>query len=133
MPSAKPENLGVIDGKLTACPESPNCISTEAGDASHRIPRIGFTGTAADARERLMHVVGQMPRTTLVTENENYLHFECRSLLFRFIDDLEFLIDSDTRTIQVRSASRVGYSDLGVNRSRVNQVRNAFESSDRRE
>ena len=75
MPSATPENLGVIDGKLTACPESPNCISTEAGDASHRIPRIGFTGTAADARERLMHVVGQMPRTTLVTENENYLHW----------------------------------------------------------
>ena len=73
--------------------------------------------------------MSQMPRTTLVTENQNYLHFECRSRLFRFVDDLEFLIDPDARVIQVRSASRVGYSDLGVNRARVNQVRVAFESN----
>ena len=130
MPSATPENLGVIDGKLTSCPASPNCVSTEASDASHLIPRIRYTGTVEDARARLMHVVGQLPRTTLVAENENYLHFECRSLLFRFVDDLEFLIDSDNQLIQIRSASRVGYSDLGVNRARVNQVRNAFDSTD---
>ena len=128
MPSAIPENLGVIEGKLRECPDSPNCVSTEATDASHLIPRIEFTGTAADARARLIRVVKEMPRTKLVTEKENYLHFECRSRLFSFVDDLEFFIDSDTRMIQVRSASRIGYSDLGVNRARVNQVRDAFDS-----
>ena len=129
MPSRKPENLGVVDGRLRGCPDSPNCVSTAANDESHHTPGFAFTGSVADALNRLVHVMSQMPRTTLVTENQNYLHFECRSRLFRFVDDLEFLIDPDARVIQVRSASRVGYSDLGVNRARVNQVRVAFESN----
>ena len=129
MPSSRPENLGVVEGKLRGCPDSPNCVSTEAVDESHHVPGIAFSGSVADAHNRLVRIMSQMPRTTLVTENENYLHFECRSRLFRFVDDLEFLIDPDTRVIQVRSASRVGYSDLGVNRARVNQVRDAFEST----
>ena len=129
MPSQKPENLGVVDGKLRGCPDSPNCVSTAAVDGSHHTPCFAFTGSVADARNRLVQIMSQMPRTTLVTENQNYLHFECRSRLFRFVDDLEFLIDADAGVIQVRSASRVGYSDLGVNRARVNQVRAAFESN----
>ena len=129
MPSSRSEKLGVVEGKLRGCPDSPNCVSTEAVDESHHVPGIAFSGLVADAHNRLVRIMSQIPRTTLVTENENYLHFECRSRLFRFVDDLEFLIDSDTRVIQVRSASRVGYSDLGVNRARVNQVRDAFEST----
>ena len=105
------------------------CVSTAAVDVSHHAPGIAFTGSVADARNRLVQIMSQIPRTMLVTEDQNYLHFECRSRLFRFVDDLEFLIDPDARVIQVRSASRVGYSDLGVNRARVNQVRDAFESN----
>ncbi len=129
MPSSRPENLGVVKGNLRGCPDSPNCVSTAAVDVSHHAPGIAFTGSVADARNRLFQIMSQMPRTTLVTEDQNYLHFECRSRLFRFVDDLEFLIDPDARVIQVRSASRVGYSDLGVNRARVNQVRTAFDSN----
>ena len=126
MPPPKPSHLGVIDGKLGGCPSSPNCVSSEANDAAHRVVPIEFTGPMADAREQLIHIVGQLPRTRLVTEKENYLHFECRSRLFQFVDDLEFFIDPQAKTIQIRSASRVGYSDLGVNRKRVEKIRHTF-------
>ena len=127
MPPPKPSHLGVIDGKLGGCPSSPNCVSSEANDAAHRVVPIEFTGPMADAREQLIHIVGQLPRTRLVTEQENYLHFECRSKIFRFIDDLEFYIDAKSKNIQMRSASRIGYSDLGVNRDRVNKITEAFQ------
>jgi uncharacterized protein (DUF1499 family) len=127
MPPPKPSHLGLTDGKLGGCPSSPNCVSSESSDAAHRVVPIAFTGPVADAREQLIHIVGQLPRTRLVTEQENYLHFECRSKIFRFIDDLEFYIDAKTKSIQMRSASRIGYSDLGVNRDRVNKITEAFQ------
>ena len=70
----------------------------------------------------------QEPRITIVREEEGYMHAEARSLLFRFVDDVEFLLDADNRLIHVRSASRTGYSDLGVNRRRVERIRTAFEN-----
>ena len=127
MPPPKPSHLGVIDGKLGECPSSPNCVSSESSDAAHRVVPIEFTGPVADAREQLIHIVGQLPRTRLVAEQENYLHFECRSKIFRFIDDLEFYLDAKSKSIQMRSASRIGYSDLGVNRDRANKIREAFQ------
>ncbi len=127
MPPSKPGNLGLTDGKLGGCPSSPNCVSSEANDAAHRVASIEFTGSIADAKEQLVHIVGQLPRTSLVTERENYLHFECRSKIFRFIDDLEFYLDAKSKSIQMRSASRIGYSDLGVNRDRANKIRKAFQ------
>ena len=99
MPPPKPSHLGVIDGKLRECPSSPNCVSSESSDAAHRVVPIEFTGPVADAREQLIHIVGQLPRTRLVAEQENYLHFECRSKIFRFIDDLEFYIDVKSKSI----------------------------------
>ncbi|MDG2407972.1 MAG: DUF1499 domain-containing protein [Pirellulales bacterium] len=127
MPPSKPGNLGLTDGKLGGCPSSPNCVSSESNDAAHRVAPIEFTGSLADAKEQLIHIVDQLPRTRLVTEQENYLHFECRSKIFRFIDDLEFYIDAKSKSIQMRSASRIGYSDLGVNRDRVNKITEAFQ------
>ena len=127
MPPSKPGNLGLTDGKLGGCPSSPNCVSSEANDAAHRVASIEFTGSIADAKEQLVHIVGQLPRISLVTERENYLHFECRSKIFRFIDDLEFYLDAKSKSIQMRSASRIGYSDLGVNRDRANKIREAFQ------
>ena len=127
----RPDNLGVKDGKLATCPASPNCVSTQTdnADAGHRIEPIRFTGPAADARTRLKAAIAALPRATIVTETDDYLHVECTSLLFRFVDDVEFWIDERNEVIHFRSASRVGHGDLGVNRARMEAIRTVFEGT----
>ena len=83
-------------------------------------------GSAADAMARLKRVLAAMPRVRVVTETETYLHAESTSLVFRFVDDVEFLIDPEARVVHFRSASRAGRADLGVNRARMEAVRRAF-------
>jgi len=129
----RPEGLGVRDGRLAECPSSPNCVSTQATDAQHRAEPIPFEGLPAEAMERLTRVVDSMPRTTIITAGDTYLHVEFRSLLFRFIDDVEFLIDPAAGVIHFRSASRAGYSDLGVNRRRMESIRAVFSESESEE
>ena len=76
----------------------------------------------------LIEAVSGMKRARIVAAEERYIHAEFTSALFRFVDDVEFLLDSETKTIHVRSASRVGYSDLGVNRRRVEEIRSRFDT-----
>lgn len=87
---------------------------------------LPFQGPPAEAMTRLKKIVQGMPRTRIVTANENYLHAEFVSALFRFVDDVEFLIDPEAGVIHFRSASRVGYSDLGANRRRMEEIQHAF-------
>ena len=124
--SRKPTNLGVVDGRLADCPSSPNCVATQAGDADHRMEPIPFTGSSDEAMQRIKDLIAEMPRTKLVTVEDSYLHAEFRSALFRFVDDVEFLIDPEEQIVHFRSASRVGHSDLGVNRRRMEWIRKAF-------
>jgi uncharacterized protein (DUF1499 family) len=108
---------------LGSCPSSPNCVSTQAQDEGHAITPFRYRKSRAEAKEALKEIIRSLPRMQLVEENEAYLHYEATSLLFRFIDDVEFLFDDDSKTIHFRSASRTGYGDLGVNRKRMEQVR----------
>ena len=124
----RPANLGVKSGKLAPCPTSPNCVSTQAVDAEHRIDVIPFTGSRVDALARLKRAIATLPRAASVTETADYLHVECTSLIFRFVDDVEFWIDETNHVIHFRSASRVGRGDLGVNRRRMEAIREAFET-----
>jgi uncharacterized protein (DUF1499 family) len=124
--SRRPSNLGVVDGHLGACPDSPNCISTEANDREHRMEPLSFRGSAREAVEKIKAVIASLPRTRIVDESENYLHVEFTSALFRFVDDVEFLINEPAATIHFRSASRVGHGDLGANRRRMEQIAAAF-------
>jgi uncharacterized protein (DUF1499 family) len=112
---------------LGSCPSSPNCVSTQAQDEGHAIEPIRYRKSRAEAKEALKEVIRSMPRTKLVEEDETYLHYEATSLLLRFVDDVEFLLDDETKTIHFRSASRTGYGDLGVNRKRMEQVRSLVE------
>src|SRR5262245_39449813 len=89
----RPDNLGVVAGRLAPCPASPNCGSTQADDPGHRLEPIPFRGSSAEALGRIKAVVASRPRTKIVTETDNYLHAEFTSALFRFVDDVEFLID----------------------------------------
>jgi uncharacterized protein (DUF1499 family) len=125
--SRRPSNLGVVDGRLAPCPDSPNCVSTQAHDAAHRMEPISYSGSAEDALARIKAIVASRPRAKIVTEKENYLHVEFTSALFRFVDDVEFLIDETNRRVHFRSASRAGYGDLGVNRKRMQAFAEEFQ------
>lgn len=110
-------------GQLQPCPDSPNCIASYEETALGRLEPLRFTDSPEEAMKRLEQLVLEMPRTRIVTLQPGYLHAEYRSWLFRFVDDVEFLIDAESRTIHFRSASRLGYSDLGANRQRMERVR----------
>jgi uncharacterized protein (DUF1499 family) len=108
------------------CPDRPNCVSSLATDTRHFIEPLHFTDEPGKAWARLKAVLQQQPRTRIVAEQGDYLRAECRSLVFRFVDDVEFVMQPQQQQIQVRSASRTGYSDLGVNRRRVERLREQF-------
>ena len=108
---------------LPPCPSSPNCVSTQAADEGHAIAPFRYRKSRAEAKEALKDIVRTMPRIKLVEEDESYLRYEFTSLLLRFVDDVEFLLDDETKTVHFRSASRTGYGDLGVNRKRMEEIR----------
>jgi len=120
-------SLGVRDGRLVACPASPNCVSSQAGDERHRIAPLAYTGAADLAFGKLKELLRRRSDTRIVEEREGYLRVEFHTLLF--VDDSEFLLDRKGSAIQVRSASRLGYSDLGKNRSRMEEIRREFGKS----
>jgi len=112
-----PQNIGVRDGKLTACPESPNCVSSYESSEEHAI-------AALDANlNQIQQILLAMDGANIVEQSSNYLYAEFTSSLMGYVDDVEFLYDATSNTIQVRSASRVGYSDMGANRNRIEAIR----------
>ncbi|GAG14577.1 unnamed protein product [marine sediment metagenome] len=121
-----PTDLGVRDSRLAPCPASPNCVASDADDTEHAIAPLVFDGNADDAWRAAREATAALPRTQIVDEAPGYLRAESRSALFGFVDDLELQLRTDEGTIAVRSASRVGYSDLGVNRGRVEALRSLF-------
>ncbi|MGI0494735.1 DUF1499 domain-containing protein [Alkalinema pantanalense CENA528] len=123
----RPNNLGVQAGQLAACPSSPNCVSSQSRDGSHQIEPIRPSGSIDQAFAALKQVVQSQPRTTVVSASDDYLYAEFSSRLMGFVDDVEFYVDRDAGVIQVRSASRLGESDLGVNRDRIETLRQALQ------
>jgi uncharacterized protein (DUF1499 family) len=119
----RPDTLGVKDGKLAACPGTPNCVSSQASDTEHRVEAIAFTSSASEAFAKLKSLVQGMERAAVINEGSNYLYAEFTSGLMGFVDDVEFYVDDSAKVIHVRSASRLGQSDLGVNRKRVEEIR----------
>ncbi|MCW5797831.1 MAG: hypothetical protein LZF60_160035 [Nitrospira sp.] len=112
---------------LAPCPSSPNCVSTQATDQSRQIAPYRYQQSLAVAKDTLKTIVNRLPRTRLVEEIDGYLHYEFTSFLLRFVDDVEFVFEEATKTIHFRSASRTGYSDLGVNRRRMEEIRALVE------
>jgi uncharacterized protein (DUF1499 family) len=119
--------LGVNDGHLTACPASPNCVVSQDGDAKHSIDAIAYHVDREKARETLLKVLSVVPRTEVVEKTDNYIHALSKSRIFQFVDDVEFYFPADESVIHVRSAARLGDSDFGVNRTRVEQIRLALK------
>jgi uncharacterized protein (DUF1499 family) len=121
----RPDYLGVTDGKLARPKRTPNCVSSQAepSDAEHYIAPIAFRGTAAEAMAAARGAVGSMERATVVREAPGYLYAEFRSRLLGYVDDVELAFDEKAGVLHVRSASRLGRRDFGVNRRRVEALR----------
>lgn len=109
--------------RLAPCPASPNCVSSHAARARQRVAPIGYPGSRERARAELLAALRALPRTEVVHNEPDYVHATQRSRWLGFADDLEFELPGHERLIHVRSASRTGYYDFGVNRSRVDRLR----------
>ena len=125
----RPSNLGISEGILAACPSSPNCISSDATDKPHQIEPFQIESGRADIWQIVQEAVLQLPRTKIVKTSSEYIYAECRSAVFGFVDDLELHYRPAENLIAVRSASRLGHSDFGANRRRIELLRASFSNS----
>jgi uncharacterized protein (DUF1499 family) len=123
--ASNPPKAQLVDGRLRACPNSPNCVSSEGDGTSSRIEPLTFQGPPEKAWGNLKETIREMGGK-IEEEHAGYLWATFTTRLFRFVDDVEFRMVSIDGIIHVRSGSRVGYSDLGVNRRRVEKLRTIF-------
>ena len=119
----RPTHLGVEASRLAPCPSSPNCVSSDAADSTHSVAAFALAIPSRKAWLAARGSVESLPRTKIISETSDYLHAECTSAFFGFVDDLELHLRVAEGVIAVRSASRLGYSDLGVNRRRIEDLR----------
>ena len=118
--------VGLEAGHLAPCPATNNCVVSQNADAKHTIAPITYHGDRDTALKTLLKVLTVVPRTEVVEQTDNYIHALSKSRIFKFTDDVEFYLPADESVIHIRSASRVGESDLGVNRRRMEQIRLAL-------
>jgi uncharacterized protein (DUF1499 family) len=111
---------------LAPCSDSPNCVSTQSRDAGRAMPPLPYLKSAEESMERLVAIVREMKRVAIVSATSSYLHVEFRSAFFRFVDDVQFVLDDSARVIHFRSASRTGYYDFGVNRRRMQEMSDLY-------
>jgi len=124
----RPNNLGIQAGQLANCPDSPNCVSSQSTDAVHQIAPLVYEDSATEAFERLKMIIQNLDNAKIIREEQDYLYAEFTSAIMGFVDDVEFNLSEADQIINVRSASRLGESDLGVNRNRVETIRAVFQS-----
>jgi uncharacterized protein (DUF1499 family) len=115
--------IPTAEKQLPACPDSPNCVSSQAKDASHYIAPFKIIGEVDQAWSTLKTALLSQSRTVITHETDNTLHAQATSLVFRFVDDIDVMLDANTQLIHIRSASRIGYGDFGVNRKRIDMLR----------
>ena len=126
--SSNQVSTGLVDNRFAACPDSPNCVSSDATDEAHRVEPFRLTALPKTAWHGLQNVVAAQARIKLVEVTESYLHIEVRSAVMQFVDDTEFNLRATESIIAVRSAARTGYSDCGVNRDRIEDIRKALQA-----
>ncbi len=108
------------------CSSSPNCVSSEDERDSHKMERIPFKGAAESAMEKIVETLKSFDNAKVVHRRDNYVRAEFKSAIFKFVDDVELLVNPDKNEIKFRSASRTGYYDFGVNRRRMEEFKERF-------
>ena len=124
---SRPEKLGLNNKSFAPCPGSPNCVLSQKSDSKHRIQPLSYAGPLEAAKERLNQVIKSHGNAWIISQNRNYWHVEFTSRWMSFVDDVEFYFTESEELIHVRSSSRLGYYDFGVNRKRVEKIRFQFE------
>lgn len=122
------ENPHLVNGKLRPCPGTPNCVSSETADPTQKVDPFTFSGSAEQVWDALKTVVAENGGAVRYSDKE-YLWSTFTVPVFGFVDDVEFRLSREEGVIHVRSSSRLGFSDLGVNRGRVGQLRGAFRNA----
>jgi len=112
--------------RLSPCPKTPNCVSTLAPSGSQHMDPIPYKGSVEQARQRLLSALRGFERMSIVEEGPDYIHAEFRSRVFRFVDDVELVVDDQAKLVHFRSASRTGRYDWKVNRERMEKLRRDF-------
>ena len=118
--------LGVVDGQLLPCPSSPNCVASMTSSGDHAVAPLLVAASVTQSRQRLLDYLQTLDAARVVSQQDNYIRVEWTSTLFGFVDDVEFYLQALTANstqIDMRSAARLGYSDLGVNRRRIETIR----------
>lgn len=128
-----PQNIGVINGQLMPPSNTPNSVSSQAKlypDHPQReyaqISPLEFSGDADQAMKKLSSILMGLERTVVVKSDPEYIYVQSTTKILKFTDDVEFLLDRTNMVIHVRSASRIGRKDLGVNRARIEMIREKF-------
>lgn len=125
---SRQNKLGVQNGKLAKMPRSPNAVATHTDQAGKRVAELGMTGSTADTKQRILDCLKKMGGNVIQSESDDYIHTVFTTPLLRFKDDVEFYIDAANQQVHFRSASRVGYSDLGANRKRYDAFRALYQN-----
>jgi uncharacterized protein (DUF1499 family) len=121
---ARPDNLGIdAAGQLAACPSTPNCINSQSQDPEHYIEPFGFESNSESVWQTLEEIVADFDGAEIIADTGTYLYAEFTTKLMGFVDDVEFVLDETDQKIDLRSASRLGESDLGTNRKRLEILR----------
>ncbi|RDY70245.1 DUF1499 domain-containing protein [Halobacillus sp. SY10] len=120
--------IGVKNGRLSDCPKSPNCVSTQTDQEEKKMTALAFSKDLETTKSVIKKVLSEMERTAVETETENYIHAVVESKWMKFKDDVEFYFDQEEEVIHFRSASRVGHSDFGVNKKRMKAISEHYES-----
>ena len=122
-----PVDDGAAGRRLADCPDSPNCQGSDASREGQRVPPLPMRGTPEETMTALAGLIDARPEATIVERGQHYLHATFTSRLMGYVDDVEFLVDEASGSVRVRSASRLGRSDLGANARRLAALREAWE------
>ncbi len=124
-------DIGMVEKQFQVCPESPNCASSMANlkDKTHYIEPIRYTGSREKAMNKLRNALNTFDRQKLIKADLAYWHYEFRTAILRFRDNVEFYFPERQKVIHMRSASEMGYSDMGANRKRLESIREAFHQA----
>lgn len=128
--AARPTNLGVTNGQLLPCPDSPNCVTTQSGSADQVMEPLTYSTTQEEAQARIVQIVEELPRSRIVINEPGYIAVESRSPTFGFPDDTEFFLDDANKLIHFRAAARLGRSDMNVNRERMEDISARFRATE---
>jgi uncharacterized protein (DUF1499 family) len=121
-----PNTIGVESGEFKPLKESPNGVSSQTNIVERKVSPLEMNTSVSEAKENIKKLILSYENTKLIKESNNYLHFVFTTKGFHFKDDVEFYFDSENKIIDFKSQSRIGYSDMGVNKERYEMIKKDF-------